>query len=50
MISKNKVVLPVGVGDQEVVADDLDCGVGGQLGVALPVVLGFRIKITIFKL
>jgi len=29
----------VGVGDEEVVADNLDCSVGGQLGVAFPVVL-----------
>ena len=47
---QQKVVPPVGVGDEEVVADNLDCSVGGQLGVALPVVLRFRIKITISKL
>ena len=40
---QQKVVPPVGVGDEEIVADNLDCSVGGQLGVALPVVLRFGI-------
>ena len=40
---QQKVVLPVGVGDEEVVADNLDCSVGGQLGIAFPVVLRFGI-------
>ena len=47
---QEKIVPPVGVGDEEVVADNLDCSVGGQLGVAFPVVLRFRMKITISKL